>query len=487
MRKSFWSALAISAAAGVVNGGGIEAVRNMPLENGEIVYLERETDPVLKYRKNRPLKNLPPRTVAKVVLHPAPGSNINVQVYLPDPDKWNGRFVGLGNGGAAGSINPQGMARLAARGFAAANTDMGTSPDAFSGDGNPEVWKDFGFRSTHLMTVTAKKIIKAFYGRAPEYSYFNGGSTGGQQALSEVQRYPEDYDGVVAAVPAHCRTPLHAYFLWNYQILNRTPFSKEQEKVVIDAANEYMAKYETGDGKGKYISDTRRATAEDIKNIIALARKKDATLTDAHAEALDKLFSGPVHPETGERIFNGIPVGSPFDPARGNLYLFNWVFGKDCDLNKLNFTSDLDEYTAKLGPYLNSEDPDLRRFADRGGKLLMFSGSADSCVPFHATLDYYEKTAEFFGSLDKVKEFFLFYLVPGKGHGNEGPGVNAMPDMLEKVILWREKGEKPGELTAKRYEKGHLVSTIAIQPYPGNSPRGGVGRVAPRYLPEIKE
>ena len=128
---------------------------------------------------------------------------------------------------------------------------MGTAPNSDSGIGNPEVWKDFGFRATHLMTVAAKQVIRAYYGKEPELSYFSGGSTGGQQALQEAQRYPEDYDGIAAAVPAHCRTPLHAYFLWNDQILKKCPFTKAQEASVIAAANEYMARAGDPGGGGE--------------------------------------------------------------------------------------------------------------------------------------------------------------------------------------------------------------------------------------------
>jgi feruloyl esterase len=166
------------------------------------------------------------RIIVKLVLNPAQGSNINVEVWLPDAEHWNARFLGLGNGGAAGKINPGGLASASANGYAVATTDMGTAPNPDSGVGNKEVWKDFGFRATHLMTVAGKQIVRAFYGKEPELSYFSGGSTGGQQALQEAQRYPEDYDGIAAAVPAHCRTPLHAYFLWNDQILKKCPFTR---------------------------------------------------------------------------------------------------------------------------------------------------------------------------------------------------------------------------------------------------------------------
>ena len=213
------------------------------------------------------------RTIVKLVLNPAEGSNINVEVWLPDTERWNARFLGLGNGGAAGRISPKGLERASSEGYAVASTDMGTAPNADSGIGNPEVWKDFGYRATHLMTVVAKKIVRAHYGKAPEYSYFSGGSTGGQQALQEAQRYPEDYDGIVAAVAAHCRTPLHAYFLWNEQILKKTPFTKPQDATIIAAANEIMATREIPVSAGRFVSDPR-CTIQDIEAVIALARKR---------------------------------------------------------------------------------------------------------------------------------------------------------------------------------------------------------------------
>jgi feruloyl esterase len=251
------------------------------------------------------------RTIVKLVLNPAKGSNINVEVcevWLPDAEKWNARFLGLGNGGSAGTINPGSLSGPSSAGYAVATTDMGTAPNSDSGIGNPEVWKDFGFRATHLMTLAGKRVVRAYYGKEPELSYFSGGSTGGQQALQEAQRSPEDYDGIVAAIPAQCRTPLHAYFLWNDQILKQRPFTKEQETNIIAAGNETMAARETPPVAGKFVSDSR-CNARDIEAVIALALQKDPTLTPEHAEALRKLFDGPRHAVTGERIFNGIRPG----------------------------------------------------------------------------------------------------------------------------------------------------------------------------------
>jgi feruloyl esterase len=476
----------------------IATLKQLHVEAGTVTSVEHEDAPATAGPAGNTPGHQPAHTIVKLVLTPAKGSHIDVEVWLPDAGRWNGRFIGLGNGGAAGKINPGGLAQVCAGGSAVATTDMGTAPNADSGIGNPEVWKDFGFRATHLMTVVGKQVATAYYGRAPTLSYFNGGSTGGQQALQEAQRYPEDYDGIVANIPAHCRTPLHAYFLWNDQILRKCPFTEAQQRGVIRAGTDYMAARELPQTAGKLVTDPRHGK-DDIEAVIERARKADPTLTDAHADALRKLFDGPRHAITGERIFEGIPFGSTFDIARGNLYLFKWVFGADKDLSTIDFGKDIDTYTAALGPYLNAENPDLDRFEKRGGRLLMISGSADSCVPYHASLDYYERVAERCGSLERTKAFFRFYIIPGMSHG-PGPGINKLPSMLDLVIGWREKAEVPGMIQGQRVVAGKTELDLPLYPYPTKTgwtaaagfapvegPRGGVERVAERFRPAAAE
>jgi feruloyl esterase len=477
----------------------LAAIRALKIDGGTITLAEHQVAPTWTSPSGHILSHLPPRTVVKMVLNPAKGSNIKVELWMPDAGKWNGRFIGLGNSGAAGHIDPSALAGLMSAGNVTATTDMGTAPNPDSGVGNQEVWKDFGFRATHLMTVTAKQVLRAYYGKDASYSYFSGGSTGGQQALQEAQRYPEDYDGIVANIPAHCRTPLHAYFLWNYQIFNKCPFTAEQEKNVVDAGNEYMASRETPPVAGRFVSDPR-CDGNDIEGVIALALKKDPTLTQQHAEALRKLFDGPKHALTGARIFGGIPIGASFQGASGNLYLFKWVFGSKKKLEDIDFGKDFDTYTAALGPYLNAENPDLSPFAKRGGKLIMVAGSADPIVPFPSSIDYYEKVIDHFGSLEKVQSFFKFYIVPGMAHGG-GPGINHPQDMLQAVIDWREKGAVPDVMHGKRVVNGQTVLDMPIYPYPTKTgwdaasssfrpvagPRGGVDRVAASCLPPAAE
>lgn len=437
--------------------------------------------------------------IVRLHLHPAQGSNIQVEVWLPDAPQWNGRFLGLGNGGAAGKIGTAGLAKGVAESYAVATTDMGTAPSPDSGIGNREVWKDFGYRATHLMTIAAKQVIRTYYGREPAYSYFHGGSTGGQQGLQEAQRYPEDYDGIVAAIPAHCRTPLHAYFLWNDQILTKRPFTKEQEANVIAAGVEYMARWETPPVAGKFVSDPRR-NKESIEAVIQLALQKDPSLTGEHAAALRKLFEGPRHAVTGQTIFSGVPFGSSISAAHGHLYLFRWIFGAEKNLQEINFGADIDTYTAALGPYLNAENADLRAFHKRGGKLLATTGSVDSIVPPFATIDYYERVVEQCGGLAATQEFFRLYVIPGMAHGG-GPGINSPPNLLEAVSDWREKGQVPEVLPGRRIVEGKTELEMPLYPSPTKAgwdaekgkfkpvegPRGSGEPVAASFRPPAAE
>lgn len=469
-----------------------KAVRELNIDSGKITYLQRHVSPRIPELEQE-YEGLPPRTVVRIMLSPALSSNINVEIWLPDAGNWNGRFMGLGNGGAAGNINQAAFPGHIIKGYAVAMTDMGTAPSPGSGIDNHEVWKDFGFRATHLMTLAAKKIIAAFYSKQPVYSYFQGSSTGGQQALQEAQRYPDDYDGIISRVPAHCRTPLHAYFLWNYQILQECPFTEEQESNIIAAANEYMSNRELPQTAGKLISDPR-CNHEDIEAVIKTAVKKDASLTNKHADALRKLFDGPRHAVTGERIFCGIPLGSAFGPAQNNLYLFNWVFGANQDYMNIDFGGDIDAYTAKLGPHLNAENPDLDSFKQHGGKLIMISGSADSCVPYHATLDYYERVIEHFGDIEQVGSFFRYYIIPGMEHGMRP--IDRLPDFIDLLVKWREENVVPDTIQLQRVIEDKTDFDIPVQPYPGKTVpdeerefgritglRGGVERVSGRFLP----
>ena len=208
--------------------------------------------------------NLPSFCRIAATLRPSPDSDINVEIWLPQGMAWNGRFVGTGNGGYAGAIDYGELAGALQLGFAVANTDMGTAPaTALDGKpitGRPEKWIDWGFRSTHLMTVAAKLVVQSYYGRAADYSYFAGCSTGGGQALHEAQQFPDDYDGLLAGAPAENRTHLHTEILWTYAASHRTPdslISPDKTRLITNAVLAACAIKSGGLASDPYLTDPR--------------------------------------------------------------------------------------------------------------------------------------------------------------------------------------------------------------------------------------
>ena len=413
----------------------------------------------------------------RVVLHssPAEGSFIRTEVWLPED--WNGIFVGLGNGGIAGSISYGALALRLRQGYSAANTDMGTSRGYYlSGVDNREVWKDFGWRATHIMTLLGKQLCRVLYGKSPEFSYFFGASTGGQQAMSEAQRFPEDYDGIIAAVPAHNRTNLHAYFLWNHVHLRtregRVLFTADELNIISDLAAAFFQS--RGDGKkGDNFVSSPWQDENTVSDFIAFLAVNHRDFTSEQLDALRAVYSGPVNTVTGKRIYNGMPIGSEIygcgilDCAAEkapHFYPFMWTFGADYCAHDFDFGMDMQRVNDLLDEDLNANATDLSAFADRGGRLIMYSGSADPCVPYPDALAYYKEIEMEAERCGKSQEFMKYFLVPGMDHGAGGRGANRVlgsrgEDLMAALRAWREEGTPPEFLIAERRERQEDGST----------------------------
>ena len=380
----------------------------------------------------------------------SPHSRVRVEIALPRSERWDGRLVGTGNGGAAGSLpsaNPE-FAMHLRRGRAVVTTDLGTWPDpVLAGVANPETWKDFGHRATHIAMQAGREAVCRFYGRPPKYTYFCGGSTGGQQAMSLAQRHPEDCDAIIAAVPAHARTDLHAYFLWNWQALHKPDgaelFTDAQEKSWQMSVLEAFAPAEKLErAKGRFVSDPRW-TKPLFENALSIALQRDKSLSQDHIEALRKICQGPRHQKSGRTIALGIPPGASFGPACGNLWIFEWFFGAGTNPATLDFGYDFDRYKAAMAPDLDAESVDLDDFRRRGGKLFLYSGSADSCVPWHFTASWFNRLVNRFGGdLERVHDFCRYYILPGRAHSG-GSGIQTIRDEFDLVMRWREKNIPP--------------------------------------------
>ena len=472
------------------------AITRLAIPDSRIVAVEFITGGEFKPPQAGKLLGLPDFCRVAVVSQPAPGSNIRIEVWLPG-DSWNGRLLGTGNGGGGGGIPYDQLALGVRRGFATVTTDLGTSPNAKAVTDFPDRWADFGYRATHEMTIVAKRILARYYGKREAYAYFRGCSTGGQQALSEAERYGDDYDGIVAGAPANDRTHLHSEFLWNYQAAHETPDSTVQPERIAFVTRSVIAACAGKDGGApgdKFLTDPR--TCKFNLESLPLCSKDwvKNCVTSAQLQTLKKVYAGPTNPKSGERIYAPLPFGAESsslglayqesDQLPGEqFYPFYWAFGTSWDPMSFNFSSDEDRLDQKLAPLLNADNHDLSAFRTHGGKLIMFTGTADPIVPFPDAIQYYERVVSFMQkqraanssskALEATQQFFRYYLVPGMGHCGGGPGLNDFgqrisskdDDVLFRLEQWVEKGIVPDRILAKGSSSGR-ASERYLCPYP---------------------
>lgn len=406
-------------------------------------------------------------------------SFVRTQVWLPT--NWNGRFLGLGNGGMAGGIPEESMREYVALNYAVALTDMGTSRGVASGVNNPAVWRDFGWRATHQMTLLAKKLIKLHYGKEPEFSYFFGNSTGGQQALSLAQRFPLDYNGIIAGVHANNRVALHTYFLWSFVCAKRADksniFTANDAGNITKYAVEFFQQHNDGEKGDNFVTYPwiSCSTVTDFLKFL-----KDKGMCEEKLSALEKIYNGPTISANGKQIYCGMPIGSErFDGLSWylketchNYYPFQWVFGENFDPFEFDFERDYEKLQNTLSAELDANSADLSEFYKNGGKLIAYSGSSDPIVPFPDAVRYYEQVLKTMGGYEKVGEFYRYFIFPGKDHSVCGYGSNKeWSDQTEQLNLvevmrnWCENGLPPKHLCAARVENGKTVFARKIYPY----------------------
>lgn len=451
------------------------------------------------------ITDLPPFCRVALRMSYSADSDVEVEIWLP-LSGWNGRYLGTGNGGYAGAISTTNLADGLRLGYAVANTDMGTG-HATGNEGAPHLighpvrWLDFGRRSTHGMTTAAKQIIQAFYGRAPEYSYFKGCSTGGMQGLREAQEYPEDYDGILVGAPGHNRARIHIALLWNYAVAKGKPsrqLTDEKLKLIHRAVVS-----ECGAPDATFVDDPPRCR---FRPEVLSCKSSDTSgcLTSDEIEAVNMLYAGPRNPRTGEQIFPGLPrgtelgwkhymadAGKPGMPFAG---VFRWVFGPDWQWHAFDYERDAATFEEVLAPFFVATDPDLRRFKASGGKLVMYHGWADWVSSAYDGIDYYQKVVDQMPAQDategaalrSTQEFFRLFLMPGVDHCAGGPGADHF-DGLSTLRNWVEKGLAPDRIIASSRAESALRFTRPLCPYPKVGRYKGTGDIADASSFECKE
>ena len=406
--------------------------------------------------------NLPAFCRVALTMVPAADSNIRVEVWMPISD-WTGRYQGTGGGGYTGQIFYSELANALRLGYAVANSDMGTAPatifDGIPIVGHPERWLDFGSRSTHEMTVAAKTVIRAFYEKAPDHSYFVGCSTGGHQGLMEAQVFPDDYDGILAGSPGHNRTHLHTAFVWNYVVSHKAPgvvIPQAKLSLLNSAVLSACVGKDGGASTDGFLTDPHECNFEPA-TIQCTGAASSGCLTAAEVYTAEKFYDGPRNPRTGARIYPGWPRGSEigWDVLEGSAPAFegilNWALGENYDRLAVDFDTDVSTVDATLAPSVNFMSTDLHRFDRHGGKLLIYHGTAEAIVVARDTINYYERImSEQNLSLKHTQSFARLFMVPGMGHCDGGPGPNAF-DALQPLVDWVENGVPPREIMATKF------------------------------------
>ena len=411
--------------------------------------------------------DLPEHCRVKMVVAP----QINVEVWLPVAD-WNGRFQGVGGGGLAGQISYWALASAVLDGFCAASTDTGHvgSTDALWAIGRADLVADYGHRAVHEMTLKAKAVLETFYEQPAHHSYWNGCSTGGRQGLMEAQRYPSDYDGILAGAPAINISVFHTGQVWAAQHTLVDPESYITPQQYAAVNRWVLDRWDASDGAPDgVIEDPRRV-------VMDYAAVQDAAgLTARQVETLRALYGGPVN-AAGESVYPGLmpggetqwgPVaGGPSPFPIGPLIYGQMVFEEpDWDWRTFNFDADLEAAVAKLRDVMDAIDPDLGSFKQRGGKLILFHGWSDSHISPEFTRRYYERVMDTLGGRAAAEEFARLFLLPGMGHCRGGSGTDRF-DALHPLVDWVEQGVAPDHIVASRVEDGEVVRTRPLCAYP---------------------
>ena len=372
-----------------------------------------------------PLTRLPAFCRIAATLTPTSDSDIRIEVWMP-ASGWNGKFQAVGNGGWSGAIAYSAMAVALESGYATSSTDTGHSgSSARFALGHPEKLVDFGYRSVHEMTLTAKTLIAAFYGDAPRLSYWRGCSAGGRQGLKEAQQFPADFDGIIAGAPAADWTGRAATAMRVAQALRKDDASnipREKYPLLHAAVLEHC---DALDGvKDGVLEDPKRCRF-DPGVLECRDADSSACLTPSQVAAAREIYSAATNPRT-KRDITGLEPGSELgwatwggaQPFAIGLEHFRYIVFRDpnWDVRRFTFGTDVVRAEEIDGGTINALDPNLSAFFSRGGKLLQYHGWSDPQISPGNSVQYYQRVAAAMGGADAIGRSYRLFMVPGMAH-----------------------------------------------------------------------
>jgi feruloyl esterase len=427
---------------------------------------------------------------------------VNFEIWMPA--RWNKKLLTVGNGGLAGTISYPAMVAPLNKGYATSSTDTGHAADndGHWAAGHMERVIDFAHRAVHVTTEADKAILQAFYGGAPAHSYFSGCSQGGQEAMTEAQRYPRDYDGIVAGDPANywVRHYVGAH-LWitmamqkdGYLPANKIPVLAEAVNNACDAL----------DGVKDGVLNDPRKCHFDPASLLCKNGDAPTCLTAPQVEAVRKIYQGG-RTSDGEQLFPGIVPGGEAGPGGWS----RWITGSgpgesshaslglpflryvlfenpDWDYHTFRFDrtqgfdSDVDFADQKLGSIFNNMNPDLRAFQANGGKMIHYHGFSDPDISPLNSINYYESVVQFMDrngghGLTQTRNFYRLFMVPGMQHCTGGPGPSSF-DMVDALDQWAERGTAPDQIIVSHVTSGTVDRARPLCAYPHEARYKGTG------------
>jgi len=441
------------------------------------------------------------------VARPTRGSEIRFELWLPSA--WNGRYVQLGNGGFAGNIDEPSLTAEARRGNAAAMTDTGHEAGQFDASwalGQPDRIVDYGHRSIKITSDSAHGLIRAFYGRPSVRNYYVGCSNGGRQALMAAQRYPDDWDGILAGAPAVRWTRQFATFAAIQHRLLAAPANWLPAAKLRAIERAALAGCPRGTVSKGVANDPRLCPSDALRLLCRGAETPDC-LTSDQAQTLNLIQAGPTGPAGGLHYFGFEPTSAtgadgwarwivpPRRDAPDQLtfatqayrYLIlddpSWTVGR-FEQRYVALASERQVWGRRLAEILDADDANLNRFAARGGRLIMYFGWADAVLSPRAGTDYYDRVARLMGGLPRTQRFFRLFMIPGMQHCQGGNAPSAFgqawvapglyPDASHDVRIalesWVERGKAPKAVLVMKYRgdplRREVESRREIWPYP---------------------
>jgi feruloyl esterase len=467
------------------------------------------TPPGAGGRGGRGMADVPAFCQVHGIIAPTAHSQIHFEVWLP-AEGWNGKLELVGNGGLAGTIGYAAMGTAVRNGFASASTDTGhtaTEPATWLADRDRVI--DYSYRGLHLTTVDAKGIVQAYYTAQAKQSYYTGCSTGGKQGLMEAQRFPADFDGILAGDAANFWTHQMASEVWN-GVATSTPETNLPKDKLQLLENATVKACDMLDGAADgLVSDPIHCHFDPAKLQCAVGTAdQSACLTATQVAAVKKLYGG-VTTSKGKSVYPGFYPGGEMGWASNTVinkttksgvssYDFwgnamfhdpNWAFPK------FDFDANIDRADAELGPMMNATDPNLEEFRKLGHKLIYYHGAADPLIPAQNGVDYYESVVKAQKGADKTEAFYRVFLVPGLYHCSGGPGPiafgtggqapagqrDADHDALQSLERWVEQGKAPASIIGTKYVDGDASKGVAFQrplcPYPQIAKYKGTGEM----------